>query len=58
MERLKPCPFCGWDDCINIDKYKCGGEWWYFVECEECMENGPVGKTEQDAIDAWNRRRE
>ena len=54
--KLKPCPFCGRNDSISIDKYKSGGEWWHFVECKECMANGPVGKTEQDAADAWNER--
>ncbi len=55
-EELKPCPFCGRDDSISIDKYQYGDEWWHFVECEECMAKGPVGKTEQDAADAWNER--
>ncbi|MBQ8697391.1 MAG: Lar family restriction alleviation protein [Schwartzia sp.] len=55
-EELKPCPFCGRDCSVHIDKYQCNGEWWHFAECEECMAKGPVGKTEQDAADAWNER--
>ena len=55
-ENLKPCPFCGQDDSISIEKYQCEGEWWHFTECEECLARGSVGKTEQDAIDAWNER--
>lgn len=51
---LKPCRFCGRGDSSIIGRYKSGGEWWYFVECGECMAIGPVGKTEQYAVDAWN----
>ena len=55
-KKLMPCPFCGRIDSVKIDKYQCNGEWWHFAECEECMAHGPVGKTEQDAADAWNER--
>ena len=55
-EELKPCPFCGRKDRLNIDHYKSDGEWFSYVECEKCMANGPVGRQTIDAIDAWNRR--
>ena len=56
MEELKRCPFCGRKGYLKMSNYKSDGAHWHFVECEECMATGPVGRTEQDAIDAWNQR--
>lgn len=58
MENLRECPFCGKKDALHIDAYQCGGVWWFYVECQECMANGPVGKQKYMAVDAWNQRRE
>lgn len=58
-EKLKPCPFCGsggkrlriWasKECVSA-----------FVCCRNCGAIGPgfpeSRKTEDEAIDAWNRR--
>lgn len=52
MSDLNSCPFCG-----NAD-LECGHDpdaSLYRVECN-CGACGPDGKTEQEAIDAWNRR--
>ena len=54
--RLTPCPFCGENDRLNMEAYQCDGEFWHYVFCEECLAEGPVGKTEQDTVDAWNER--
>lgn len=56
MAELKPCPFCGRTENLHIDRYQCNGEWFAYVECEECICIGPVGKLKIDAINAWNRR--
>ena len=50
--EIKPCPFCG-DE--NIDTWDIRQEK-YFCYCENCGCQGPTGKTEQEAIEAWNRR--
>lgn len=55
--ELKPCPFCGRTDTTEISHYRDSGSWWHFVECTECMANGPVGKLKRQAVDAWNDRR-
>lgn len=56
MAELKPCPFCGCKD-ISIG-------WWYdpifgckvhTVRCKKCGAE-KEGDTEQQAIDAWNKR--
>ena len=50
--ELKPCPFCGGEDFQMVSVY--GGE--YYVDCLTCTACGPSGETEEEAIEAWNRR--
>lgn len=57
-EELKPCPFCG-----NKVVYKrqfseslFGAIWNWNVKCFNCIAEGPICDTEQEAISAWNRR--
>ena len=52
MAELKPCPFCGSKAVSAIDfvQYKYGV---YCINCDAC---GPMAKTKQRAIDAWNKR--
>lgn len=55
--ELKPCPFCGSKGEIN---YREGLEAWV-VECSNhfCMASYMIGMdydTEEEAIEAWNRR--
>lgn len=64
MKELKPCPFCGGKAnyyCEELD----WADWGYisatkyyntYVECEECGAGTASFDTEQQAIDAWNRR--
>ena len=49
---LKPCPFCKGND---ISVY---GASVYWAECGDCFCEGPVCKTEKEAIKAWNTRAE
>lgn len=64
--ELKKCPFCGYD--ADTDMGDLGG---WFVACELCncvlgemtrlddegfIVNAGVFNTEQEAIEAWNRR--
>lgn len=54
MEELEPCPFCG---CPNITVYNDCDDVFYAECCNpDCDAFGPSRKTEQQAIDAWNRR--
>ena len=56
MSDLKPCPFCG-DTYINIRRKKEGyNVGCNTVNCIACHVRTRVYKTEQDAIEAWNRR--
>ena len=49
--ELKPCPFCGGEAIVD----GCDDTLWIVI-CKEC--NASIGHkgTEQEAIDAWNRR--
>ena len=54
MNELKPCPFCG-SEKINI--WNCNDKsdsaW---CQCESCLASTSVEETEEEAIEAWNRR--
>ena len=58
MAELKPCkcPFCGDIERLIIEKATGGWPDDYYVHCFGCGAFGPSGNTEQQAIDAWNRR--
>jgi len=47
---LKPCPFCG-ERMVEII-----GHTQFFVRCEGCRVWGPVRKTRDQAMQAWNER--
>lgn len=49
---MKPCPFCGRKDGFQV---KPVWKSFRFVACQ-CKAAGPVMKTEEEAIEAWNRR--
>ena len=58
-DRLKPCPFCGEEAILKryFDSYE---EIAFYVTCSgEFCEVSPITndfKTEQEAIEAWNKR--
>jgi hypothetical protein len=59
MKQLSPCPFCSHeifethsDQCENKD----GTYEYWFVQCQKCLTEGPLCKTEEDAKLAWNTR--
>lgn len=50
--KLLPCPFCG---CKNINLVDCFGGI-VFVQCDDCRATFPHFDTQEEAINAWNRR--
>lgn len=56
MAELKSCPFCGHTNIQVFVEYKDDGGYVYAMVCTKCMANGPWKDTEQQAIDAWNKR--
>lgn len=61
MPELKPCPFCG-DEAIYITTaIKAGNivKEFYSISCLGCnAEIYKYCKTEEEAVEAWNRRAE
>ncbi len=47
-EKLKPCPFCGHEAQINKDEWS--------IQCSYCPAYMGYFNTEQEAVEAWNRR--
>lgn len=48
---IKPCPFCG-----NRDLRTEGMGASHNVYCNQCEADGPVGRTEDQAVELWNTR--
>lgn len=60
--NIKPCPFCGNGNCVaSFHTIETENEWiedmWY-VECYRCFAHTDKKryKTENEAIEAWNKR--
>jgi Lar family restriction alleviation protein len=56
--RAAPCPFCGkYHQHMVVDKVLFGSvrNPSYFVGCLECMCQGPIGNTREEAIVKWNK---
>lgn len=49
--KIKPCPFCGGEADVDIGNF--GGMVCY---CKQCFSQGKQCNTEEEAIEAWNRR--
>ena len=53
MTELKPCPFCGGDNC----KLKINDEIGVYVFCPDCgISAGEYANWEDEVIEMWNRR--
>ena len=55
MDELKPCPFCGGDAIIHNFKPVHEKRLWY-ISCHDCGIEQTNYLSEQEAIEAWNRR--
>jgi Lar family restriction alleviation protein len=60
MAELKPCPFCGSKAFLSEFVYdlELGRVKMQFVECNGCHATTYEYDTEEEAIEAWNRRAE
>ena len=50
------CPFCGSMDIHDRGAFEDFGLDWFYIYCKVCDARGPVKKTLDDAIKAWNAR--
>lgn len=49
--EILPCPFCSSTDVrAEFDG------WSGWVHCNTCQADGPMADSEEDGIDAWNKR--
>lgn len=53
LPALKPCPFCNRDSDLRVGEWL-RGKW--FVSCNGCDADGPMGRKREEAVAAWNRR--
>ena len=58
MAKLKPSPFCGGIATLYAKEIPNGysGDINYIIECTSCEANIHGYDTEQQAIEAWNKR--
>lgn len=63
MNKLKPCPFCGYGGARFFSKTVVGyvdfrrvKEPRFYVYCGRCYARGGTEKTAEDAANKWNRR--
>ena len=60
MDELKPCPFCGGEAIISVDKYAVKDakdrRWGYTIICSNCCAMSGHTYTVEKAREAWNRR--
>ena len=50
--EIKPCPFCGMKH-VGLTRSEVAKRR-YWVECENCMSQGPHTHDAEDAVEAWN----
>jgi len=48
--ELLLCPFCRSKDVFLMERFST-----HHIECETCFSSGPLRKTKQNAIIAWNK---
>jgi hypothetical protein len=57
MITLKECPFCLSNQVVFISNVDSGGRDCEFVVClnDECLCDGPIGKSKEEAAQKWNK---
>lgn len=56
MTKLKRCPFCGGEALVCIKPFIGESGRGFVVECDGCWASTGYYETEEEAIEAWNRR--
>lgn len=56
MKKLEICLFCKSADVVIIDSIDPGEYGKFYAYCNDCGARGPLGDTEREAADKWNRR--
>jgi Lar family restriction alleviation protein len=59
VSEALPCPFCGGeagDDYIRKDPGSDDTSFWVVCDNTDCNAEGPLRKTPEEAIEAWNTR--
>ena len=52
--KLKPCPFCGSDENLEIREAWVVAGYKWFVSCADCWAHGPLVDTKDAAVTEWN----
>lgn len=60
MRELKTCPFCRGEASVKTDSAMFAGLFWlvgcYTPKCRGSIDSGPMYYSEEEAIEAWNKR--
>ena len=55
----KPCPFCGKTEFLLFDyQYRKPGLKGCYIKCENCKASGGMYETLEQAVEAWNMRKD
>ncbi len=56
MEKLQPCRYCGTVPNEDAVKHEEIGQYRFWVSCPNpnCWADGPMGRTEREAVKKWN----
>ena len=52
--NYKECPFCGTNDALSLDKGE--EESIYYISCNRCDIEGPIGLNAEQAVSRWENR--
>jgi Lar family restriction alleviation protein len=55
MQELKPCPFCASRD-LSVDTLGTQDRPFYAVSCGDCEATGPLARSYEGSVEAWNKR--
>lgn len=54
--KIEPCPYCGnqikFEKSVKFSAYRRK----FFVECQRCLCQGPLGAKADTAVEFWNMR--
>lgn len=56
--KLKPFPFCGCTGVEILEDENKSLYYRYMAQCQKCGANAKLGRTKEEAVEAWNRSAE